>query len=46
MMTYASSKYPDLFFLCADSSCITLKEISMKGIIISYALYDKFPQER
>lgn len=46
MVTYASHKYPHLIFLCADSSCIPFKEKSMKGIIISYSLHDKSPQER
>ncbi len=46
MVEYAASKYPHLFFICADVSHSPLQKRDLKGIIISYALHDKPPEMR
>jgi len=46
MMRFAVAKYPHLPFICADASHIPLKNMSVKGVIVSYALHDKPPEMR
>lgn len=46
MIKYASSKYPQIFFVCADASHIPFQKESFKAIIISYSLHDKHPDVR
>jgi ubiquinone/menaquinone biosynthesis C-methylase UbiE len=43
---YAKSKYPSIPFVCADAAQIPFKNSSFRGVVISYALHDKFPQVR
>jgi ubiquinone/menaquinone biosynthesis C-methylase UbiE len=44
MIHYASSKYPRTPFMCADAANIPVKDSSLRGAIVSYALHDKFPE--
>lgn len=46
MIKYAASKYPDLFFMCANAADVPLKTSSLKGAVISYSLHDKPPKIR
>lgn len=46
MMCFAAAKYPQLPFICADASHIPIKNRSIQGIIVSYALHDKPPEMR
>ncbi len=46
MIHYASSKYPRIPFLCADAASIPVKDSSVKGAILSYAIHDKSPEMR
>lgn len=46
MVHYAASKYPQIPFLCADAAKIPVKDSSLGGVILSYALHDKFPEKR
>jgi demethylmenaquinone methyltransferase/2-methoxy-6-polyprenyl-1,4-benzoquinol methylase len=46
MINYAASKYPHIPFVCADAANIPVKDSSMRGAILSYALHDKFPETR
>ncbi len=41
MIKHASSKYPQITFVCADAAHIPLQKESLKAVIISYALHDK-----
>jgi ubiquinone/menaquinone biosynthesis C-methylase UbiE len=41
MIKHASSKYPQINFICADASHIPLQKESLKAVIISYALHEK-----
>ena len=41
MIQHASSKYPQISFVCADAAHIPLKKESLKAVIISYALHEK-----
>ncbi len=41
MVEYASQKYPQRAFVCADAVNIPLKDHSFKGILISFSLHDK-----
>lgn len=38
---YASFKYRQVTFICADAAQTPLKSLSFKGIVISFALHDK-----
>lgn len=46
MIHYAASKYPQIPFMCADAVNIPVKDSSLGGAILSYALHDKFPEIR
>ena len=46
MMTYASSQYPDISFICADAAAIPMKNHSFMGIIFSFSLHNKSPEFR
>lgn len=46
MIHDASSKYPRIPFICADAANIPVKDSSLRGAIVSYALHDKFPETR
>lgn len=46
MIDYAHAKYPHIPFICADATEIPVRNASIKGIIISYALHDKPPELR
>ena len=46
MIHYALSKYPRIPFMCADAANIPVKDSSVKGVILSYALHDKLPETR
>ena len=46
MMYFAAAKYPQLPFICADALYIPIKNRSIQGIIVSYALHDKPPEMR
>jgi len=46
MVNYAVSKYPHIPFICADAASVPVKDSSVKGAILSYALHDKFPETR
>lgn len=46
MLKYAAAKYPYLSFIRAQASQIPLKNRSIKGVIISFALHDKRPELR
>jgi demethylmenaquinone methyltransferase/2-methoxy-6-polyprenyl-1,4-benzoquinol methylase len=46
MIHYALSKYPHIPFMCADAANIPVKDSSVRGVILSYALHDKFPETR
>ena len=46
MIQYASSKYPRIPFMCADAAHLPIKESSLKAVILSFALHDKFPKTR
>ena len=46
MIHYAASKYPQIPFMCADAVNIPVKDSSLGGAILSYALHDKFPETR
>lgn len=46
MLKYASSKYPQIPFVCADAAHIPFREESFKAVIISYSLHDKPPEMR
>jgi ubiquinone/menaquinone biosynthesis C-methylase UbiE len=41
LVRYASLKYPERTFLCADAVKIPFKDFSFKGILISFSLHDK-----
>jgi demethylmenaquinone methyltransferase/2-methoxy-6-polyprenyl-1,4-benzoquinol methylase len=41
MIKHASSKYPQITFVCADAAHIPLRKKSLKAVIISYALHEK-----
>lgn len=41
MIKHASSRYPQVNFVCADAAHIPLQKESLKAIIISYALHEK-----
>lgn len=41
IVAYASSKYPQRKFICADAIRIPFKDHSFKGILISFSLHDK-----
>ena len=44
MVDYASVKYPQRTFVCADAVNIPLKDHSFKGVLISFSLHDKTPE--
>ena len=46
MLKYASSKYPQISFVCADAAYIPFRKESFKAVIISYSLHDKAPEMR
>lgn len=46
MVNYAFSKYPNIPFMCADAVNVPVKDSSIRGAILSYALHDKFPETR
>jgi len=46
MLKYASSKYPQITFVCADAAHIPFRNESFKAVIISYSLHDKNPEMR
>lgn len=46
MLVYASSRSPQIPYVCADVSSVPLKDISFKGIVLSYALHEKHPDIR
>lgn len=46
MIQYAFSKYPYIPFMCADAASAPLKDNSINGAILSYALHDKAPDLR
>jgi ubiquinone/menaquinone biosynthesis C-methylase UbiE len=46
MIRYAASKYPRIPFVCADAAEVPLKDSSVCGVILSYALHDKSPETR
>lgn len=46
MVNYAVSKYPHIPFMCADATNVPVKDSSVRGAILSYALHDKFPETR
>jgi ubiquinone/menaquinone biosynthesis C-methylase UbiE len=46
MVRYASTKYTQLPFVCADAVRIPVKDSSIKGVILSFALHDKHPDVR
>ncbi len=46
MIQYAASKYPGLFFTCADAVRIPFKSSFLKAVVISYSLHDKPPKIR
>jgi demethylmenaquinone methyltransferase/2-methoxy-6-polyprenyl-1,4-benzoquinol methylase len=46
MIHYSTSKYPHIPFICADAAQIPVKNSSLKGVILSYALHDKSPETR
>lgn len=46
MLKYASSKYPQIPFVCADAAHIPFRKESFKSVIISYSLHDKPPEMR
>ncbi len=41
MIQHASSKYPQISFVCADAGHIPFQNKSMKAVVISYALHEK-----
>lgn len=41
MLKHASSRYPQVNFICADAAHIPLQKKSLKAVIISYALHEK-----
>jgi ubiquinone/menaquinone biosynthesis C-methylase UbiE len=41
MIQHASSKYPQISFVCADAAHIPLQNKSLKTVVISYALHEK-----
>ena len=41
MIKHASSKYPQITFICADAAHIPLQKERLKAVIISYALHEK-----
>jgi ubiquinone/menaquinone biosynthesis C-methylase UbiE len=41
MIKHASSKYPQITFVCADAAHLPLQRESLKAVIISYALHEK-----
>ena len=46
MLEYASSKYTQIPFICADAALIPFRNKSFKAVIISYSLHDKSPEMR
>lgn len=46
MVNYAVSKYSHIPFMCADAANVPVKDSSVRGTILSYALHDKFPETR
>jgi demethylmenaquinone methyltransferase/2-methoxy-6-polyprenyl-1,4-benzoquinol methylase len=46
MIIYAASKYPHIPFMCADAANIPVKDSSLQGAILSYALHDKSSRTR
>jgi len=46
MLEYASSKYTQIPFICADAALIPFRNNSFKAVIISYSLHDKPPEMR
>ena len=46
MIKHASSKYPQINFICADAAHIPFKKESFNAVIISYSLHDKPPDMR
>jgi ubiquinone/menaquinone biosynthesis C-methylase UbiE len=46
MIQYAALKYPKIPFVCADAAEVPLKDSSIKGAILSFALHDKLPEKR
>jgi ubiquinone/menaquinone biosynthesis C-methylase UbiE len=46
ILKYASSKYPQITFVCADAAHIPFRKDSFKASIISYSLHDKTPEVR
>jgi ubiquinone/menaquinone biosynthesis C-methylase UbiE len=46
MVQYAVSKYPKIPFMCADAENIPIRDSCVRGVILSYALHDKFPDIR
>jgi ubiquinone/menaquinone biosynthesis C-methylase UbiE len=46
MIHFASTKYPLIPFICADAEKIPVKDSCVKGVILSYALHDKYPETR
>ena len=41
MIKHASSKYPQIPFICADAAHIPFQKKSLKTVVISYALHEK-----
>jgi len=41
MIKHATSKYPQITFICADAAHIPLRKESLKAVIISYAMHEK-----
>ena len=41
MVGYASEKYPQRKFICADAIHVPFKDHSFKGVLISFSLHDK-----
>lgn len=41
IVEYASLKYPQRTFVCADAVNVPLKDHSFKGVLISFSLHDK-----
>ncbi len=46
MLKYASSKYPQITFVCADAAHIPFRKESFRTVIISYSLHDKNQEMR
>jgi ubiquinone/menaquinone biosynthesis C-methylase UbiE len=46
MIQYASTKYPQIPFMCADAEKIPIKDSCVRGVILSFALHDKYPETR